>query len=49
MTLGPVEYLFFTFPELLLILLAGCLVLGRYAGFRLLELKRFRVLAEGGT
>lgn len=40
-----VQHLFFTFPELLLVLLAGTLLLGRYSGYRLLELPRFRVLA----
>ena len=43
-----IEYLFFTFPELLLILLAGTMLLGRYTGYRLLELPRFKVLAGGG-
>ncbi|MBI9085806.1 MAG: hypothetical protein JEZ11_19565 [Desulfobacterales bacterium] len=43
------EHLFFTFPELLLILLAIVLLLGRYSGFRLLELRRFRHLKEIGT
>lgn len=42
-----VEHLFFTFPELLLVLLAGTLLLGRYSGYRLLELPRFKVLAGG--
>ncbi len=41
-----VEHLFFVFPELLLVLLAGTLLLGRYSGFRLLELRRFRALAQ---
>ncbi len=45
MTISAVEHLFFTFPELLLILLAATLLIGRYTGYRLLELKRFRVLA----
>ncbi len=38
----------FVFPELLLVLLGGCLLLGRYSGYRLLELWRFRALAEKG-
>ena len=37
-------HLIFTFPELLLVLLAGTLLLGRYTGYRLLELPRFRAL-----
>jgi len=35
------EHLFFTFPELLLVLMASMLLLGRYTGYRLLELSRF--------
>jgi len=46
MTLPYVEHLLFVFPELLLILLAGTLLLGRYSGFRLLELRRFKALAK---
>jgi hypothetical protein len=45
MGLDVVEYLVFVFPELLLVVLAGILVLGRYTGYRLLELRRFRELA----
>ncbi len=40
-----VGHLAFVFPELLLVLLAGILLLGRYSGYRLTELGRFRVLA----
>jgi hypothetical protein len=47
MGLDVIEYLVFVFPELLLLVLAGILVLGRYTGYRLLELRRFREL--GGT
>lgn len=39
------EHLIFTFPELLLIILAAVLLLGRYTGYRLVELRRFKVLA----
>jgi len=46
MSLDYVEHLFFVFPELLLVLLAATVLLGRYTGYRLLELFRFRVLAE---
>lgn len=49
MQIRYLEHLFFTFPELLLILLAMVLLLGRYSGFRLLELRRFRHLKEIGT
>jgi hypothetical protein len=37
-----VEHFFFVFPETLLILLAATLLLGRYTGYRLWELFRFR-------
>lgn len=37
---------FFTYPELLLAVAAGQVALGRYVGFRLTELRRFRRLAE---
>ena len=40
------EHLVFTFPELLLVILALTLLAGRYTGFRLLELRRFRALAQ---
>jgi hypothetical protein len=44
-----VEYLTFTFPELLLVVLAITLLLGRYTGYRLVELWRFRDLAKERT
>jgi hypothetical protein len=44
-----VQYLTFTFPELLLVLLALTLLLGRYTGYRLVELWRFRDLARERT
>lgn len=40
------KHLFFVFPELLLLVLATTLLLGRYSGYRLLELVRFRPLAK---
>jgi hypothetical protein len=45
------KHLFFVFPELLLCVLAFTLLLGRYSGYRLLELFRFRALAQaiGGS
>jgi hypothetical protein len=46
MNLRIVEHLLFVFPELLLVLLAATLLLGRYSGYRLTELRRFRVLAR---
>jgi hypothetical protein len=49
MTIKQVEHLAFVFPELLLVLLAGTLLLGRYYGYRLLELRRFKQLVKGST
>jgi hypothetical protein len=40
------EHLMFVFPELLLVLLAGSLLLGKYTGYRLVELGRFKALAS---
>lgn len=45
MKLSSVQYLFFAFPELLLVLLAIILWFGQYRGYRLAELFRFKVLA----
>ena len=45
MGLGWLEHLIFTFPELLLVVLALVLLAGRYTGYRLLELSRFKTLA----
>jgi len=41
------EHVFFVFPELLLVLLAATLLLGRYAGYRITDLYRFKALARG--
>jgi len=46
MTIKLVEHLVFIFPELLLVLLALTLLLGRYTGYRLTELWRFRALSK---
>ena len=46
MSISYVEHLLFVFPELLLLLLAATLMLGRYSGFRLMELHRFKALIE---
>jgi len=40
------EHLVFAFPELLLVALAIVVLLGRYTGYRLTELKRFKQLVE---
>jgi len=45
----PVQHIFFSFPELILVLMALTLLIGRYTGYRLSELVRFRVLAERQT
>ncbi|MDX1484021.1 MAG: UUP1 family membrane protein [Alphaproteobacteria bacterium] len=45
MSNSTLEHLFFVFPELLLFVIAVTLLLGRYRGFRLMELSRFKVLA----
>jgi hypothetical protein len=41
------EHLIFVFPELLLVILALTLLLGRYTGYRLTELWRFRSALKG--
>ncbi len=42
MSFAYVEHLVFVFPELILLILSATLMLGRYSGYRLLELLRFR-------
>lgn len=46
MGLSWLEHLIFTFPELLLVALALTILAGRYTGYRLLELRRFKALAD---
>ena len=46
MTWPPLEHLVFVYPETLLVLFALALLLGRYSGYRLNELFRFRALAR---
>ena len=46
MSIKYLEHMVFVFPELLLILLSATILLGRYSGFRLLELRRFKALTE---
>jgi hypothetical protein len=41
-----VAYLFFAFPELLLVVLAVILAIGQYTGYRLSELRRFESLTR---
>ena len=45
MDIAQVRHMVVVFPELLLLVLAMTLLLGRYTGYRLLELLRFRELA----
>ena len=45
MGMAWLEHLIFTFPELLLFVLAVVLLLGRYTGYRLTELRRFAPIA----
>lgn len=45
MSVKIVEHLVFVFPELLLVLMAAMLLLGRYTGYRLMDLRRFKVFA----
>ncbi len=44
MDLSALKIYLFAFPELLLLNVSGLLLLGRYTGIRLMELKRFRDL-----
>ena len=45
MNLSIIQHWVFVFPESLLLVLAATLALGRYSGYRLVELPRFKVLA----
>lgn len=44
MGMAWLEHLIFTFPELLLVILSLVVLAGRYTGYRLLELSRFKAL-----
>ncbi len=44
-----VEHLSFTFPELILLVLAGILFVGQYNGYRLSELRRFEPLVTSAA
>ena len=46
MTWDRLEHLIYVYPEFLLYLFAAALLLGRYSGYRLTELVRFRALAR---
>jgi hypothetical protein len=45
MGMAWLEHLIFTFPELLLLVLAFVVLAGRYTGYRLSELRRFKALS----
>jgi hypothetical protein len=47
MSIPEVQHLVFVFPELLLVVLAAALLLGRYKGYRLSELMRFKAFLKG--
>jgi hypothetical protein len=47
MRMGQIQHWAFYFPELLLVLLAGILMIGRYTGYRISELFRFRTFSGG--
>lgn len=47
MRISQIQYWALYFPELLLILLAGILLIGRYTGYRFSELFRFKSFARG--
>ena len=46
MTNSYVEHIMYRFPELLLVLMGLCVLMGRYTGLRLSELWRFKALAS---
>jgi hypothetical protein len=46
MKIAQIQYWAFYFPELLLVLLAGILLIGRYTGYRLSELIRFKTFSD---
>lgn len=46
MNIRWLQHLIFVFPELLLVLFALTLLIGRYSGYRISELFRFRALAD---
>jgi hypothetical protein len=43
----PLQITFFVYPELLLVVMAMQTLIGRYTGYRLMELVRFRYLSHG--
>ena len=49
MTNQQLSYMMFVFPEFLLVILGICLLMGRYTGYRLTELLRFREFKPPGS
>jgi hypothetical protein len=49
MGIAALAHLIFVFPELLLLVIAAALLAGRYTGYRLLELRRFKALRPSGS
>jgi hypothetical protein len=49
MGIAALAHLVFVFPELLLLVIAAALLAGRYTGYRLLELRRFKALRPSST
>lgn len=49
MGIDQLEHLIFVFPELLLLVIAATLLAGRYTGYRLLELRRFKAISTAGS
>src|SRR5690554_104286 len=48
MTIPELTYFVFTFPAILLVLVGFMLAMGRYRGYRLTELMRFKALTKQG-
>ena len=48
MTIPELTYFVFTFPGVLLVLVGFMLAMGRYRGYRLTELMRFKALTKQG-
>ncbi len=46
MSLSSLQHILFVFPELLLVILGLTMVMGRYTGFKLTELFRFRAIID---
>lgn len=49
MNYDPLQHIMFVFPELLLVVLSITMLMGRYTGFKLTELFRFRAFVDSAT